>query len=62
MADEYDFSEAVPNPYAERMKDGFTVRIVSDEVDRRQARLVTNVSATDIDDKRVQADDEDLHR
>jgi len=48
----------VPNPYAERMKNGFTVRVVSDEEDRlRQARL-----AIETDAKRGQTDDQDLHR
>lgn len=42
IADEYDFSNAVRGKYYERFKDGFTVRIVSDEEDRRhQARLAT---------------------
>jgi len=40
------------------MKDGYTVRIVSDEEDRlRRARL-----AYEADAERGQADDEDLHR
>lgn len=36
IADEYDFSKAVPNPYAERIQNGNTVRFVSEEEDRRQ--------------------------
>jgi len=31
IADEYDFSNAVRGKYAEQMKDGYTVQIVSDE-------------------------------
>lgn len=44
IADEYDFSRAAPNPYADRMRDGSSVRRVSDEDDRR--RLESQVSRT----------------
>ena len=40
IPDEIDFSGGVRGKYYERFKDGFSVRIVSDEEDRlRQARL-----------------------
>jgi len=58
IADEYDLSNALRGEHAERMKDGFTTRVVSDEEDRlRQARLVDEAAA-----ERGQADDQDLHR
>jgi hypothetical protein len=46
IADEYDFSNAVRGKYAEQMKDGYTVQIVSDEEDRlRRARLADEADA-----------------
>jgi len=56
IADEYDLTNAVRGEHAGRMKNGFTVRIVSDEEDqRRQARLIEK---TDADRGQV----EDEHR
>ena len=46
IADEYNFSNAVRGKYAEQMKDGYTVQIVSDEEDRlRRARLADEADA-----------------
>jgi len=48
IADEYDFSNAVRGKHSERMKDGFTVRVVSDEADRRrQARRAGETDSTE---------------
>jgi len=46
IADEYDFSNAVRGTYAERMKDGYTVRIVSDEKDRLRQLWRNQASGT----------------
>ena len=46
IADEYDFSNAVRGKYAERMKDGYTVRIVSDEKDRLRQLWRNQASGT----------------
>ena len=49
IADEYDFSDAVRGKHAARMKDGFTVRIVSDEEDQRRQRRPATEAPTDQD-------------
>jgi len=48
VPDEIDFFGGVRGKYHERLKDGFTVRIVSDEEDRRRpARRAVETGSTE---------------
>lgn len=54
IPDEIDFSGGVRGKYYERFKDGYTVRIVTDEEDRRrQARLAAEHGRPDMGQSQI---------